>query len=113
MMTACIILFSVAAVDGFIACFQTFGFTFNTRLAPARRRHLLDEVRLHDCAPIRDAGRDERHLERGDEQLVLSERKTAGIHLAGVVEQVQAVLLEPVLAARSTLEDGSSIGGFE
>ena len=32
--TACIIVFSVAAVAGFIACFHTFGLTFVTVLLP-------------------------------------------------------------------------------
>ena len=42
--TACIIWFSVAAVLGFIACFQTCGCVRVTSAA-ARAAHLLDEVR--------------------------------------------------------------------
>ena len=63
--------------------------------------------------PFATAGRDERHLERRDEQLVLPEREAAGIHLAGVVEQVQAAFWKWYSPLGSTLEDGSSIGGSE
>ena len=69
---------STAAVAGFIARRQTFGFVLTTTL-PLRRGHLLDQVRLHHLAAVRDGAGNQRHLQRRDEQVLLPEREPAWV----------------------------------